>query len=108
MANYNCDACNELRENAPNLVVNGFNEDNCTSLKNDTGLVASVGNDDFTDLNLLNDCLIHNMVDEVDAYDTCSWRDYMRKFANNLWTTLKAIICSLGGYGNISTTCGVA
>lgn len=97
MANVNCSACEELRQDAPELIVNGLTDDMCTSLQNDTGLVPSNGNDDCTDLNNLNDCLVGNMETEVDAYNTCDWKPFMKKFIPNVWTTGKGIICALCG-----------
>lgn len=97
MANVNCSACDELRQDAPSLVVNGFDDTMCASLQNDTGLNASNGNDDCTDLNNLNDCLVGNLASEVDAYEVCDWKDYTKKFANNTWTTLKGIVCAICG-----------
>lgn len=97
MANTNCEACETLRHLDPDMVVNGFDSENCTSLQNDTGLVATSGNDDATDLNTMNDCLIGNMETEVDKYDTCNWKDFMKKYLPNLWTMLAAIICALQG-----------
>lgn len=97
MANYNCQACSELREDAPNLVVNGFTATEETSLKNDTGLNPSSGNNDCTDLNNMNDCLIGNMVDEIDAYDVCDWKDYTKNLVDNIWTVFKGIICAICG-----------
>lgn len=97
MAELNCSACEDIRQIDPNFVVNGFGDDECTSMKNDTGLVASSGNDDFNDLNLMNDCLVGNPGAEVDAYDVCDWKAFMKKFIPNLWTTLKGIICAIGG-----------
>lgn len=95
MANYDCSACETLRTTDPNLVVNGFSDSECNYLKNDTGLVGN--SDDCTDLNLLNDCLIGNMEDEVDAYDVCDWKTFMKKFIPNVWTTIKGIICAICG-----------
>lgn len=97
MAELNCSACDEIRQIDPNFVVNGFGDDECTSLQNDTGLVTTSGNDDFTDLNLMNDCLVGNMGAEIPSYDVCDWKTYMKKFVPNLWTTLKGIICAIGG-----------
>lgn len=97
MANLNCSACEELRQTDPNLIVNGFGETECTSLQNDTGLNPSSGNDDCTDLNNMNDCLVGNMADEVDAYEVCDWKTFMKKFIPNLWTALKGIICAICG-----------
>lgn len=97
MAELNCEACEELRQLDPNFVVNGFGDDECTSLQNDTGLVPTSGNNDFYDLNLMNDCLVGNMGTEVSSYDVCDWKAFMKKFIPNLWTTLKGIICAIGG-----------
>lgn len=97
MANYSCSACEDLRETSPNFVVNGITDTECASLGNDTGLSPSSGNNDCTDLNNINDCLVGNMAEEVDAYDVCDWKEFMKKFIPNVWTTIKAIICSICG-----------
>lgn len=97
MAELNCEACAEIRDQIPELAVNGFDETMCTSLKNDTGLKPSVGHNDCTDLDLMNDCLVGNMETELDAYDVCDWKDFMKDFINNVWTTLKGIICTICG-----------
>lgn len=97
MAKPNCSACDELREKAPNLIVNGLGDTECTSLANNTGLNPSSGNDDCDDLHNLNDCLIGNMEQEIDAYDVCDWKEYMRKFVENTWTVFKGIICAICG-----------
>lgn len=95
MAEYNCAACEEIRQKDPNLIVNGFGDTECNYLKNDTGIDGS--SDDCTDLGLLNDCLVGNMADEIDSYDVCDWKDYMKKFVPNVWTVFKAIICAICG-----------
>lgn len=97
MAEINCSACQEIRETSPEFVVNGLTDEICASLQNDTGLSATSGNDDCTDLNNLNDCLIGNMETEVDAYDVCDWKEFMKNFIPNLWTVLKAMICAICG-----------
>lgn len=93
----NCESCEELRHLDADMIVNGFDEENCASFQNDTGLVPTSGNNDATDLKLMNDCLIGNMDDEVEAYDVCDWKAFMHKFLPNLWTVLAAIICALQG-----------
>lgn len=93
----NCSACEDLRQSAPNFVINGLDEAECASLQNNTGLNPSSGNDDCTDLNNLNDCLIGNMANEVNSFNNCDWKKFMREFTSNLWTTLKAIICAICG-----------
>lgn len=97
MANYNCEACEDLRQTDPNMIVNGFGDEECASLQNDTGLVPSSGHNDCEDLNNLNDCLVGNMETEVEAYDVCDWKTFMKKFIPNVWTTIKGIICAICG-----------
>lgn len=97
MADYNCSSCEDLRETSPSFVVNGITDTECSSLKNNTGLNPSSGHNDCTDLNNINDCLVGNMAEEIEAYDVCDWKDYMKKFVPNVWTTLKAIICAVCG-----------
>lgn len=97
MADINCSACSSLNEHASEFVVNGVTDAVCTSLKNNTGFNASAGVDDCEDLDLANDCLIGNMADEIEAYDVCDWKEYMKKFVPNVWNVLKAIICAICG-----------
>lgn len=97
MANKNCSACDDLRQTAPNLVINGLGDTECASLQNNTGLSPSSGHDNCTDLKNLNDCLVGNMKEEVDSYGVCDWKDFMKKFIPNLWTTLKGVICAMCG-----------
>ena len=97
MIDYSCSACEELRQDAPSFVVNGMSETECASLANNTGLNPSSGNDDCTDLNNMNDCLIKNMENEINSYNVCSWKDYMKALVNNMWTMYKGIICALCG-----------
>ena len=97
MANISCSSCEDLRQTDPNLLVNGIGDTECASLQNDTGLVASSGHNDCTDLNNLNDCLIGNQEAEVDLYEVCDWKAFMKQFIPNLWTTIKAVICAICG-----------
>lgn len=97
MADLNCKSCEDLRKEVPELIANGFTDTMCASLKNDTGLKTSSGHNDCTDLNNLNDCLIGNAETEIERYDTCDWKDFTKNHINNLWTTLKAIICAICG-----------
>lgn len=97
MIDYSCSACDELRQTAPNFVVNGITDTECTSLGNNTGLNPSSGHDDCEDLNNMNDCLVKNMETEINSYTVCSWKDYMKALVNNLWTMFKGIICAICG-----------
>lgn len=93
----NCDACNSIREIDPNLVMNGFGDDECASFKNNTGLVPNSGNNNETDLNNLNDCMIGNFSTELVKYDVCDWKAFMEKYMPNEYTLNKALICAIAG-----------
>lgn len=95
--NKDCQSCENLREYAPEFVLNGVTDNVCASLANDTGFNPSSGHNDCEDLDDANDCLIGNMEDEVDAYDVCDWKEFMKKFIPNVWTVIKAMICSMCG-----------
>lgn len=97
MAEVYCQACEDIKQAVPELVVNGFTNEMCASLKNDTGLKPSVGHNDCTDLNNLNDCLIGNMEAELERYDVCDWKEFMEQYASNDWTNNKAMICAICG-----------
>ena len=93
----NCSACEELREQAPVLFVSGIGDDECTSLQNNTGINSSSGNDDYTDLSNMNDCLIGNLISELDAYDDCDWKSAVKTLVTNLWSINKAQACIIKG-----------
>lgn len=97
MANMKCDACDSLKNTDPNLAVNGWSDTECASMKNDTGLNPTSGHNDCTDLELLNDCLVGGMAQEVEAYNNCDWKEFAKKFIPNLWTVLTAINCAICG-----------
>lgn len=95
MADYNCSACDELRQNSSDFYINGVTDSVCTQLQNDKGFSGK--STDCEDLDDANDCLIRGMESEIDAYDACDWQEYMHKFVGNVWTVIKAIICSICG-----------
>lgn len=92
-----CKACEDLRNDAPDFAENGVTDAVCNSLKNDTGLDARNGHNNCTDMDNATKCLIGNMVDELERYDTCTWKDFMKIFLTNLFAILNAINCSLCG-----------
>lgn len=102
----NCQACDDLTEYSPEFVANGVTSTICTSLKNNTGFNPSLSKkhnncDDLTDAN---DCLIGNMVDEIERFDVCDWKDYLRLLVANMYNVFAAIICSMCGlWSNITT-----
>ena len=93
----NCNSCQEIRELDPSFILNGFSDSECASLKNNTGLVPTSGNDNETDLNNLADCLIGTVASEIAKYDLCDWKEYMSRLAPNEWTMFKALICTIAG-----------
>ena len=103
MANISCSSCEDLRQTSPSFVLKGLTDDMCASLGNNTGLSPSDNHDRCDDLNNINDCLVGNMETEIDSYDVCDWKTFMKRFVPNVWTTLKAIICTLCGvWSNIA------
>lgn len=97
MLNVNCEACEDIRQNDPSLIVNGFTDAECASLKNDTGLNPSSGHNDCQDLTNMNDCLIGNEDAELENYEVCDWKAFMHNFIPNLWTLESGIICAICG-----------
>lgn len=98
-SNVDCSACTDLKKNAPEFVQNGVTKTVCASLQNDTGLNPTLTtlHTDCEDLDTATDCMIGMMEKEVDSYDLCDWKDFMKKFINNLTQILKAIICAICG-----------
>lgn len=99
MSQQSCSACNDLREYAPEFVVNGVTDNVCESLQANTGLNPNLDtkHTDCEDLHDVNDCLVGNMDDEVEEFEVCDWKDFMHQFIPNLYETLKAMICAICG-----------
>lgn len=99
MSRLACDACDNLRENAADFVNAGVTSAICDSLHDNTGLNPNLSplHQNEEDLHDANDCLIGTMDEQVEMYQACDWKEYMHKFVRNLYETLKAIICWLGG-----------
>lgn len=99
MANIDCNVCDDLKEISTEFTSLGITDTVCTSLKNDTGLNPSLPilHDDCEDLELMNDCLIGRPKDELEKYDQCDWKKFMRKFLWNLHEMLGGIICAVCG-----------
>lgn len=95
MSLIQCDACEELRQNAPNFMINGLGEEEIESLTDNKGLTGSSTN--CNDVNDMNDCLIGMMEKEVSSYEACDWKPFTKRLIANLWTVLKAIISWLCG-----------
>lgn len=87
-----CSACERLKQNSPNFVVNGITDEECKHLHNNKGLNGE--SDNCTDLNDINDCLIAGLRDKLPAYDDCDWKAFSRDQLENLWNIFKAMICN--------------
>ena len=96
MKNIDCSACSDLRNNASEFTQRGVTKTVCNSLKNNTGFNPSLStlHDNCEDLDTANDCLIGMMEAELDSYDVCDWKTFMKKFIPNLHQMIKAEICS--------------
>lgn len=97
MSDTSCTACNDLREYAPDFVVNGASETVGAHLMENEGLSGADGHTDCEDLHDTNDCLVGNMVDELDAYDVCEWKDFMGALIPNEYEVNKAMIYAICG-----------
>ena len=97
MSEQSCTACNDLREYAPEFVLNGTTDNVGDHLMANEGLSGARNHSDCDDLMDVNDCLIGNMVDELDAFDVCDWKDFMAEFIPNLYETIKAMVYSACG-----------
>lgn len=105
MSLLNCSSCDDLRRDAPHFMAAGLTETECTSLKNNTGLSTTNGNNSCTDLDNMNDCLVGNMAAEASSYQTCDWKEFMKQFIPNIWTVFKGIICTICGlWSRVSCT----
>lgn len=97
MSERSCTACNDIREYAPEFALNGVTDNVADHLEKDQGLSGARNHSDCEDLLDVNDCLIGNMVDELDAFDVCDWKDFMAEFIPNLYETIKAMVHSACG-----------
>lgn len=97
MSQQSCSACNDLREYAPEFVLNGVTDNVADHLTKDEGLSGANDHNDCEDLLDVNDCLIGNMLDELDGYEVCDWKDFMAAFIGNMYETIKAMVYSQCG-----------
>lgn len=108
MSQPSCDACTELREYAPEFVMNGVTDNVCASLGNNTGLnpALSPRHTNCEDMKDVVDCLIGRKVQELEKLDVCDWKDFMSGFGPNLYETLKAMVCGdCGQWTRIENIC---
>ena len=91
-----CTACEELKQNAPNFILNGITERECESLQNDTGLndQLPVLRNNCEDLNDMLDCLVGALHEKLPTHDVCNIKDFIDELMTNLYNLQKAMICS--------------
>ena len=99
MSTIECTVCEDLMEISPEFVTEGITDTVCTSLKNDTGLNPGLKkrHTDCDDLEIMNDCLIGRPKDELEKYEVCEWKLFMKKFIWNLHEMLGGMICAICG-----------
>lgn len=102
MSKPDCNACADLREFAPDFVVNGVTEAICESLQRNLGFNPNlvVPHSNCDDLHAANDCLVGRQVNELPAYDVCDWKQFMERFLPGLYEVIKGIICGDCGQWN--------
>ena len=101
MSNYtmNCASCNDLKQVAPELMVTGLTDEMEDSLRKNTGLnpdltVVHNNEEDITDMI---DCLVGRFGQQVDSYDDCDWKGFMKSFIGNLYGVMRASAASEAG-----------
>lgn len=102
MSKPDCNACADLREFAPDFVVNGVTDAICESLQRNLGFNPNlvVPHSNCDDLHAANDCLVGRQVNELPAYDVCDWKQFMERFLPGLYEVIKGIICGDCGQWN--------
>lgn len=94
-----CASCAALRANAPNFILNGVTNTECSSLKNNTGLNPnlSVLHNNCEDLQDVNACINSSLLSQLKALDMCKPADlkaWLTAAVNNFTVVGDAIICS--------------
>lgn len=93
-----CEACNTLNEDAFSFTQNGVTTSIANRLKDDKGFSSKASVDtDCEALNFANDCLIGGEIDELEKYDACDIKTWLKQSWTNLWRLLKAMIASICG-----------
>ena len=98
MSQIDCNSCSDLQTNAAEFVTSGITTNVCSSLKNNTGLGKKKTNE--ADMNDANDCLVGRMAQDVNAYEVCDWKEFIKKFIGNIYEVIKGLICWLAGLQN--------
>ena len=93
-----CEACETLDDHAPTFVNDGVTTSISNRLKEDKGFGSNSSvNTDCEALNLANDCLVGGMEDELEKYDVCDIKTWLKEAWRNLYNVLAAMIASICG-----------
>lgn len=94
-----CDSCDTLKNLSSAFWQNGVTTAVCNSLKNNTGINANLStpHTNCEDFEYMIDCMIGGITEQLDAYDACDLKDWIRMAMSNLYTLEKAYNCSLCG-----------
>lgn len=110
MSEINCGACSELREYAPDFATNGVTESVADSLENNTGFNPNleVLHENCQDLNNANDCLIGMPRRDIEGYDNCDWKEFIKNILGNIYEVNKALIASeCGQWDRLESMCAI-
>ena len=92
-----CSACNRLKENTPNFVVNGLTDDDCNSLNRNNGLAHQQLRPTLNNCETLQDlvdCLIGQHADRIAGYNLCDIKDWLAGLSANLHQLMSAWVCN--------------
>lgn len=95
MADY-CGSCNDLKILQPDIKAVGMTTAICNSLKNDTGLNPSVTprHTNCDDMSLLSDCMIGGVIQDMNKYNPCDYKEALTDALTNLKLVVDALNCS--------------
>ena len=91
----NCEACDDLRKDAPDLLLNGITDKICENLMKNRGLNPNLSalHNNCEDIKKMIDCFIGGHRDALKAADPCDWKKFIDVMLRNLYVTLEAMGC---------------
>jgi len=92
----NCEACDDLRKDAPDLLMNGITDKICESLTKNRGLNPNLStlHTNCEDIKKMISCFIDGHRESLKAADPCDWKKFVEEMLRNLTITLEAMGCS--------------
>jgi len=91
-----CSACEDLKDYAPDFLINGVTDKTCNSLRKNTGVNSDlkVLHKNCEDLNDILNCLIGAHADVLPSVDICELKKWLTDLMENIKTFDKAMLCS--------------